>query len=1180
MKKLFLCFVFITILLTSLLAESMVISIPFVSRERVQEYFERGYDIAQVLPHENEVHIVVNEELKRYFESKYTNVSVLFTESDMRENLVSTYRSIPGYRTYNQMINQLFALQDEYPNMVKITALGPSQGKLYFDAGNTNYSAFNYTIYSVKMSNNVAVYQDKPNYFFSGAIHAREPISAEIVMSIIEDLIDTYSTTNDEHPLNQSQIWFVPVLNPDGHHVVISQMSTMHRKTIFDNNNNGQLDLDTWGSGNSIDGIDMNRNYDLHWGTTGISWSFNTQTYPGTHPFSSIEAAYMRDLTEEIPFVAGFTYHTHGHLVLWPYGYAYGGNSHNQATISSLGIELANLMPRYNNPNLKYTPQPSWELYPASGTSEDYYHFKHNMLAFTVELAGQFIPPAAEVEFHKANQLPAAYHLMSRHKNRFLTGLVTDYLTGMPVQAEIKVLPLEAFNPERATIFSDLAFGRYNYPLMPGAYQLSIRAEGYYPFFTDFTIVSSAQTVVNVELMPAEPININLILTHSTIPNLFNQRPVVLQHIITETLTTNSSGELLLNNLSPGEMVVLASGTDNRTYMTSIDLSETLFNRNTFIESQNIYDITIIFDDFTFIDEFTSFTGVWNATNWSITSNDYFSGGTSATAPSFVNNAALRTINPIEIPAGEKTYVNFMARYGTTMQSPIFIEFDISENGTNWTTIKQIRNTSNWENFNFVIPENHFNQIYFRFRVARYASASVSQFYLDLFSVNVGQATIIQPIFNPPQFLHGDFDDNVLTLTWDAPEPGSDGTFYEYLVHKNNTVIHNTTETTYTDNNVKKWDIYNYYITAVYQNLNGASAPSNVFTLNLQIPPEPVVLINPIDIANNVDINPVFAWEFIEDYDSIDTELWGLKFFIATTDTPSNNLLSNSLTSKNDYLTEDDISQIEHQQTFVSYQNISDFILIPINENEFMLDEDLEYDTQYAWSVVAFNPFGDSEYNQIFTFTTQKYPEPPNPVSLLTPNDKEMDVDVTVIFSWNLPAEGNKIKGLRFYITTDESVWGPEILYSKLLDAETTEHSLDYELDYDTLYFWRVIAYNDFGDSTENEVFSFTTKDYSSEGDQLDLPLYTELLGNFPNPFNPETIINFNLAEAETVTIEIYNIRGQKVKSLLNTSMDRGFHSVIWNGTDDNARSVGSGMYFYVMRAGEFSAVRRMVLLK
>ncbi len=88
------------------------------------------------------------------------------------------------------------------------------------------------------------------------------------------------------------------------------------------------------------------------------------------------------------------------------------------------------------------------------------------------------------------------------------------------------------------------------------------------------------------------------------------------------------------------------------------------------------------------------------------------------------------------------------------------------------------------------------------------------------------------------------------------------------------------------------------------------------------------------------------------------------------------------------------------------------------------------------------------------------------------------------------------------------------------------------------------------------------------------------LLQNVPNPFNPETEIRFELPEASHVELKIFNMLGQLVRTVSNRSFVAGFHSVRWNGTDDFGKHVASGVYIYRMRAGEFVAIKRLVLTK
>lgn len=93
-------------------------------------------------------------------------------------------------------------------------------------------------------------------------------------------------------------------------------------------------------------------------------------------------------------------------------------------------------------------------------------------------------------------------------------------------------------------------------------------------------------------------------------------------------------------------------------------------------------------------------------------------------------------------------------------------------------------------------------------------------------------------------------------------------------------------------------------------------------------------------------------------------------------------------------------------------------------------------------------------------------------------------------------------------------------------------------------------------------------------------PAVTALKGNFPNPFNPSTSIRFSLKDASPVLINIYNLKGQLVKSLLKSELSSGNHQITWNGKDDRGAPVASGIYLYRMESNNFKATNKMMLMK
>jgi len=97
--------------------------------------------------------------------------------------------------------------------------------------------------------------------------------------------------------------------------------------------------------------------------------------------------------------------------------------------------------------------------------------------------------------------------------------------------------------------------------------------------------------------------------------------------------------------------------------------------------------------------------------------------------------------------------------------------------------------------------------------------------------------------------------------------------------------------------------------------------------------------------------------------------------------------------------------------------------------------------------------------------------------------------------------------------------------------------------------------------------------------DEVNKPL-SGLLGNYPNPFNPSTTIAFALTHSGQVSIDVYNLKGQRVKRVVSGSFSDGRHSVVWDGHDDSGRVVSGGVYFYRMVSEDGVTVKKMVMVK
>ena len=126
------------------------------------------------------------------------------------------------------------------------------------------------------------------------------------------------------------------------------------------------------------------------------------------------------------------------------------------------------------------------------------------------------------------------------------------------------------------------------------------------------------------------------------------------------------------------------------------------------------------------------------------------------------------------------------------------------------------------------------------------------------------------------------------------------------------------------------------------------------------------------------------------------------------------------------------------------------------------------------------------------------------------------------------------------------------------------------------------IAMGEWTPEMEEQFLENLPKRFDEQPEQaapVEIPEKFSLSGNYPNPFNPETTIKFGLPKESHVTIEIFNVLGQKVKQVMDSEKPAGYHQVRWNGTDQFGNKVGAGVYMCRMQAGDFIKTQKMMLL-
>jgi carboxypeptidase T len=236
-----------------------------------------------------------------------------------------------------------------------------------------------------------------------GNHHAREHLSLEIPLMLIHFLLNNREDPKIKNLLETRDLWFVPMVNPDGAEFDIATGKYKWWRKNRRNNGDGSF------------GVDLNRNYGFKWGTGGSDTDTSSDVYMGKEPFSEPETQTIRDFVEaHLNAKVLLTFHTYSELVLYPWGNTYDdvGNAKDLAVFK----KMATTMAAWN----RYKPQQSSDLYIASGDTTDWAYGTHGIFAFTFELSprdmsgGGFYPGAKVIEgvFQK-NIEPALYLIES-----------------------------------------------------------------------------------------------------------------------------------------------------------------------------------------------------------------------------------------------------------------------------------------------------------------------------------------------------------------------------------------------------------------------------------------------------------------------------------------------------------------------------------------------------------------------------------------------------------------------------------------------------------------------------------------------------------------------------------------------------------------------------------------------
>ena len=271
------------------------------------------------------------------------------------------------FRSYSEpggIKDELVRTATEHPDLAKLVVIGKTvRGQ---------------DIVAVKVTHDAAAVRDgsRPAVLYSAAQHAREWITPEMDRRLMHHYIDAYGTDPEITKIvNTTELWFVPVANPDGYDYTFTEGHRLWRKNLRDNNGDGQI--------TGVDGVDPNRNYPTKWaydneGSSGIP---SSEVYRGTGPASEPETRALDGLMARVKPKYLVNYHSAAQLLLYGVGWQVATPTPDDEISQALVGDDANpAVPGYD-------PDISAELYTTNGETDDQASTVHGALAFTPEMS-------------------------------------------------------------------------------------------------------------------------------------------------------------------------------------------------------------------------------------------------------------------------------------------------------------------------------------------------------------------------------------------------------------------------------------------------------------------------------------------------------------------------------------------------------------------------------------------------------------------------------------------------------------------------------------------------------------------------------------------------------------------------------------------------------------------------
>ena len=392
----------------------------------------------------------------------------------------------PEYHTYEEFTDELQLLAAQYPNLCKLDSIGHT-------------TQFDRAIWCMKLSDNPFQEEDELALIYIGTHHGNEPLGGETMMLMINTFLEEYGVDPTITTwMDNYEIFFIPLLNPDGHFAVTEGINEFWRKNARDIDGDSvyyEFTGGTWWT-DEHEGIDLNRNYDWYWELGGSSYMW-AHDYRGTAPFSENELHPMKPLLLQQRFVCAISFHSYGQVVIYPWDWPGPTDAPDQDVLNAMAEEMANaFINDYGNP---------YDYYTAGGQNGQCRNWLYGLagtLAFCVEVNPYpiFLPPGHELAERTQRYMDGAVYLLERLSGPGITGHIRDAVTGDPLGARVEIQG--RISSQVRSRYAEPQYGRFTRLLNNGIYTVFAGMAGYQTQRIEGVVVQDTLTCLEIELQP------------------------------------------------------------------------------------------------------------------------------------------------------------------------------------------------------------------------------------------------------------------------------------------------------------------------------------------------------------------------------------------------------------------------------------------------------------------------------------------------------------------------------------------------------------------------------------------------------------------------------------------------------------------------------------------------------